>query len=260
MKFKRFAFVIILLLSATVLAGCNATPFIGSLVPKDSDVFARQYIEMIRSGDFDAARRAMAPDSVSEDLGEHLKSAHDLLTSGDLVGAELVKFHSPGKIFTSRRMDFLTYEIELSDAWATALVVVEGTGEDRSVLGMLVKPASGSRMVTNAFTFSGKPLGNYAMLFTALLVTIFVIYTAVLCVKIDVNKKWLWLVFILFGIGSITVNWSTGEIGTRAIALLFLGSEALRDGKNGPWMISFSLPIGAMAFYFMHARFNKKLR
>ena len=61
--------------------------------------------------------------------------------------------------------------------------------------------------------------------------------------------KWPWALFILFGIGSFRINWTTGETQLSALALRLLGAS-VTGTLYGPWILSVSFPLGALAFLF----------
>ena len=63
------------------------------------------------------------------------------------------------------------------------------------------------------------------------------------------GRKWPWVLFILFGIGSLAVNWTTGETQVSALALR-LFSISISGALYGPWVLAVSFPLGALVFLF----------
>ena len=61
------------------------------------------------------------------------------------------------------------------------------------------------------------------------------------------GRKWPWILFILFGFGNLAVNWSTGEFGFSTLAIQMFSASASAT-PHGPWIISISLPLGAVCF------------
>jgi LytS/YehU family sensor histidine kinase len=59
--------------------------------------------------------------------------------------------------------------------------------------------------------------------------------------------KWPWALFILFGIGSFAINWTTGEMQLSVLTLRLLGAS-VTGAVYGPWILSVSFPLGALAF------------
>jgi hypothetical protein len=56
------------------------------------------------------------------------------------------------------------------------------------------------------------------------------------------------MVFILVGVGRLTVNWTTGQLYVMPFAVHLLSGGASTFGY-APWMIYVSLPIGAIIFF-----------
>jgi len=61
------------------------------------------------------------------------------------------------------------------------------------------------------------------------------------------RRKWAWIIFILFGIGKISINWATGEWTIVPLSIQLFSSSAFA-ALNGPWIIAASLPLGAIMF------------
>ena len=61
------------------------------------------------------------------------------------------------------------------------------------------------------------------------------------------GRKWPWILFIIFGIGKISVNWATGQWTGQFVAVQLFSAAAMSE-FYGPWVISASVPIGAVAF------------
>ena len=118
-----------------------------------------------------------------------------------------------------------------------------------SVYGLYVKPMSGNPAEINTFGFAGKGLRHYFVLLAALLIHVFIIYTAVLCLRTRMHKKWCWFILVLLGFGNFMFDWTTGLWGFRLISGWFMGGVILRDGLDGPWMVYIAVPVGAFLFY-----------
>ena len=86
------------------------------------------------------------------------------------------------------------------------------------------------------------------MLTYAVCVALFTLVVLVVAAKTKMKRrKWLWILFIIFGIGKFSVNWTTGQWGVQFFALQLFSASSYSD-LYGPWIISASLPIGAVIF------------
>ncbi len=74
------------------------------------------------------------------------------------------------------------------------------------------------------------------------------LYALVICIGTRlVGRKWPWVLFILVGFGSIAVNWTSGQWRVVPFSIqLFSASVAAQ--LYGPWIVSASIPLGAIVF------------
>ncbi len=78
----------------------------------------------------------------------------------------------------------------------------------------------------------------------------------IICIRTPVAKrKWLWILFVLVGIGAIGVNWTTGQFSFRVATLNLLGAAAVSAGPHAPWFISVGFPLGAIMFWVKRRKF-----
>ncbi len=70
------------------------------------------------------------------------------------------------------------------------------------------------------------------------------------------KRKWLWIVFIPFGFGRLSFNWTTGRVLFNPLSVHFqlLGAAAVKHGLYAPWIISISVPLGAIVFLIRRKR------
>lgn len=96
------------------------------------------------------------------------------------------------------------------------------------------------------------------MLFLAILVPLFTLYALILCIRTKIEKKkWLWVIFVLAGIASFSVDWTTGQWRIVPLSFQLLGAGASAP-PYGPWVISVSLPLGAIIFLLKRKRLSEQ--
>jgi hypothetical protein len=59
--------------------------------------------------------------------------------------------------------------------------------------------------------------------------------------------KWLWVLFILFGVMQFTLDWNTGQHQIGYYALNLFSASAVAQ-PYGSWVLSVSLPLGALVY------------
>jgi hypothetical protein len=144
----------------------------------------------------------------------------------------------------------LSFEYQFPSKWLLINVATQKKGGVSTIIGFNVYPLSDSLENINRFTLTGKTPLQYATLAFAILIPLFILSVLVLCIRTKMTKrKWLWIIFILFGIGRLTVNWTTGQWQVAPLYFLLLGSGAFAP-PYGAWLISISLPLGAILFLF----------
>lgn len=109
-------------------------------------------------------------------------------------------------------------------------------------------------------------IGRIMFLVLATANFVFIIGTLIACGRDRhiPRRKWLWMVFIAFGLWGVTLNWTTGDIspnfidlnpqtGSFNLSLLkfqLLGTEFGKSGVYAPWLISMGLPGGALLYWW----------
>lgn len=249
MRIKNTLLLAILLMGAVFLSGCGFKNITVIYVPKDADAFARDYLDMLKKGDIDGAMGATNKDFLTDKAREQFHEISKILDKGELLGAEVVKFHNMKGYFSKEKKTLIDYQLQLERAWVEAIVVVEGGKGAMSISGIYVEPLPKSLREIHSENFYAKPFQQYMVAFLAFVIPVFIFYTLILCFIMPVKFKAAWAAFIIIGIARLSLDWTTGQIAFYPFSLLFFGAEAVKDGVYGPWVISFSFPLGAVAFH-----------
>ena len=116
---------------------------------------------------------------------------------------------------------------------------------------------AGPRLRETLFRLEGKSLLHYAVLGLVVALPIFTIYALVACFMTRMpGRKWAWALFILFGVGSVALNWTTGEWEFQPLRLQLLSASATA-ALYQPWVLSASFPLGAVIFLFRRRRLRE---
>jgi hypothetical protein len=250
MKIQKIGFLSIVIIFHIFSIGCSPKAMLNKIVPNEADTFAREYINLLRKGDFQTAITLLNPELVNPKIESNLKNVASFFGHGEPLAVEVVGCN----VFSNnniKRSD-LTYQYQFTDSWLLASVVVKSVEGTQEILGVNVKPIPTSIQDMNALTFSGKGISNYIMMIMSMLIVLIILYALILCCKAKVKRKWLWVIFILIGVGKLSLNWTTGEIGFNPLSfhVQLFGSSLIRGGIYGPWFLTISLPLGAIIFLF----------
>lgn len=228
-------------------SGCTRAQLVKFVVPKEDELFARRYVDLVRQNDFDQVEKQLDPSIVSSDVKDKLSAL-----------ARVFPAATPGSIkvvaYTFRRgrsssTDWLTLEYEFPGQWLLVDVAIQKTSGGLKILGVAVRPIADSLEHANQFGLSGKTAAQYAVLGLAVAAPLFSFYVFVVCLRTKPLKfKWIWAIFVLAGVGKLGVNWTTGTLGFTPVAINIPCGGAAAIGFYGPWIVSIYAPLGAILF------------
>ena len=115
---------------------------------------------------------------------------------------------------------------------------------------MHAQPLPSSLEVLNGFSLGHKGFVQYAFLLAMIAVAVTTVTALVSWFRRRkvTRRKWWWLLAILVGAFKLTVNWTSGAVALQALTVQLFSLSAGRDGFIGPWILSLSIPAGAIAF------------
>jgi hypothetical protein len=228
-----------------------------SLIPKDESTFAKNYLQKIYDKDFVYVKNYLDSALINQRIDEKLTEISNYFPTGKLLSTTLIG--SQVNIFNSTWQGNFTFEYQFEGGWALANVVIKRIDSKLTVIGFNVYQTKASQKTLNTFSLAHKSVLNYAILTAAAIVPMFILITLVVCIKTPITKrKWLWILFILGGIGTISINWTTGEYGFKILQYQFFGSAATAAGEYAPWIITVGVPLGAIVFWLKRNKFIKE--
>ena len=267
MNGKKSIVFLVLLSCLIFIVGCdfkeNLRKQLAKFTPEEADKFARSYIDILLKGDIEKAEELLDPRGVNSKTQSQLQEVVNLLDKGELVSIEIIgvnvlRTKDRTRDSKVRVRNTLTYQLQFKDAWLLAIVTVFDATENKKIYSFQVKSIPRSLEEINAFTFSGKSFRHYIIPLIAIGIPIFIIYTIVLCIRTRMKRKWLWIIFMLFGFGRYSFNWTSGQMGFTPIAIQLIATSVFRGGPYAPWIIYISVPIGALAFILKRRKIKKR--
>ena len=231
-----------------ILTGCNQNSerLVKQFAPPEDETKATNYISQLRQGRYEEIQKDMDASITTADTHDTLVKMAALIPPQDAISVKVVgaqQFSSQGTYKIN-----LTFEYQFPTNWLLINVALQRKDGVSTIWGFHVKQMPDSLENYNKFTLTRKTVFQYAMFSLAILVPIFVLCVLVLCIRTKMKKrKWLWIIFILFGIGRITVNWTTGEWDSSLLQFQLFGAGAFAP-PYGAWLIAVSIPLGAILF------------
>jgi hypothetical protein len=233
-------------------------------VPPDDETTAINYITLLRQNQFDRIVSELDPKLKDPLARDKLAKMSQQVPAGEPESVKVVRYDINNA--PAYRAFNITFEYQFPGKWLLMNVSVRKEGGVSAITALRVLPVSDSLENANQFTFSGKGVRQYGIFAMACAVPLFILSALIVCCRTKMLKgKWLWLIFIIFGIGSMTVNWTTGQLSllpaiypaipTQAHILAYFFPQLFGAGlfgyAYGPWMISVSFPLGAIVFFLM---------
>jgi hypothetical protein len=229
------------------LSGCgDPTSLIRKFTPPEDEAIATNYIAKLRQNQFEPIQKDLDPSLKNVITQDTLVKMAAAIPAQDpisvkVIGAQQVR--NPGLYRIN-----LSFEYQFPSKWLLINVATQKRDGVSTIIGFHIYPLSDSLENLNKFTLAGKNLLQYATLAFAILIPVFTLYALVLCIRTKMEKrKWLWIIFITIGIGKFTVNWTTGQWNIAPLFFQFFGAGAFAP-PYGAWLISISLPLGAILF------------
>jgi len=250
---------LITLLSLVLLSACKPSTMIESFADDAKEQIAQSYIQRLIDGDATTLIQELHPSLRSENELAQFAKMRALIPAGKPDVTNLIGYNS----FNSaelRRYN-LTYQFGYGTTWIVINTAWTELPEGkRQIVGMNVYPLSEPLQKTHAFTFKRAGPLHYVIFAAAILMPIFTIVTLVVCIRTKLaRRKWLWIVFILFGLGQVSLNWTSGQLGFSLLSILLFSGSAMASSIYSPWLISVSLPVGAILFWIFRNKLKLQL-
>jgi hypothetical protein len=243
-------------LFALLLAGCDQKAFLQRFVPSDDDAFARRFLDSVRAADYTAAEQ-MLDTSLREDKGRSgLHELNGVLAHGDPLSVEVIgcNVFSNASTQGTTRTTNLSYQIHFAHSWAVGNVAVGHTSRGVSVLASQFQTVPDSLETLNRFTFANKSVVHYLVFAACVIIPALILVALVTCIRSRIRRKWLWIIFILFGFVQFRFDWASGHFDVQPVSISLFGASAVRPSPYAPWILAFAIPAGAIIFLAFRRR------
>ncbi len=243
-------YIISILLSFNVFADLSDN----FLVPKEEMAFAKHYLNEIRIKNFDYVKKHLDAELINKVSDAKLEEISDYFREGKLLTTELIG--SQVNTFETTWQGNFTFEYEFESGRSLANVVMKRVNDKTTIIGFNVYQTAASQKEIHKFELSGKSFYHYVVLVLACIVPIFILFTLVICIKTPIPKrKWLWVIFVLGGIGSVSLNWTNGAYAFKILEYQLFGAGAVAASEYAALIISAGFPLGAIFFWYKKKSF-----
>lgn len=225
--------------------------------------FFTDFFERLRARDIAAVKASLDPAIVDKDFQANFDKAASFLSKDTPKSMKFVGMQQQKKEGVTATS--LSAEYEFADHWTFANIVVKAQDGTFQVLGFTVRPMEAAMEMQNRFIFGGQGFTHYAVLTAALLLFAFDIYVLALCVKTPgIKRKWLWILFILTGVGRIEFDWTHGGFyffGNYGNGFYFdffkFPLVQFSQAIPQPFVVTLTFPLGAVIFFYRRRKSNR---
>lgn len=230
------------------LSSCSQEKLSERFVPKEESSFAEDCLSKLRAREFTYVKSILSPEIEAQVTDELLEEMAAYFRQGEPLSVKIIGWQV--NVLNGQWQGNFTFEYEFESGWNLANTALKKTDNGYQVIGLNVYQTEKSQKEYNAFGLSSKSGMQYFVLCAAALVPLFILFTLVVCVRTPIaRKKWLWFFFILLGIGAVQVNWTNGAYAFQLLSVHLFGASAAASGLGAPWVLSASVPLGAIVFW-----------
>jgi hypothetical protein len=241
------------LLAVSVPAACSA-PDLETFAARPDTVEARRIADTLAHGDVAAVAARLDESQRTPDPENSLKLLAAQFPQRSPIDVRLVGYQTHAvKVVggSATTVSNVTFESRYDGSYVVTNVVLRSVDDgERRIIGLHAQALRDSLGVLNAFSLGNKGFVHYVFLLvmSAVAVTVLTALVSWFRRRHVTRRKWWWLLAILVGPFKLSINWSTGALAIQALTIQLFGVSAVRDGLVGPWILSFSIPAGAIAF------------
>jgi len=236
---------LLLVVSMVAVVACNVVEM-AERTPEGQ--YGRKVLADLTAKKVDALRSRLAPEITAEQA-QHLSEMTALFPEADPQNVKLVGFQTSKDVTSGNATAAIAYQSSYEKHIFLTQMALRAAGQDYVIQTLQVEPLPAPLEELNAFTLRGTGLVQWLILLLAMTNVALSGIGVVLWFRVRkiLRRRWLWLLATLLGVGAIVVNWRTGEISSLRLTFQLLGASFTKSGY-GPWQMSASLPLGAIAF------------
>ncbi len=237
-----------------LLAACGTGKLAETIAPKADQQIAVTLITALQKGDQPAVAAALDP-SLRPKLATMFDQLHRETPPGTprLVDARMLAVRSVNA--APQNMSQMLYELDRGNDHSLISLTVVRTAELPAVTDLHVQRLGTTIEQAKAFSFADKSFLHYLVLALAVLSVCTILFALVQAFRSNgIRRRWLWIIGILFGIGKIGIDWTTGAMFAAPLYISLFGAGVLKQSIVDDWRVSFGIPIVAIVFLIRRRR------
>lgn len=219
-----------------------------TVVPMDESAFVKEFLiqlqtenhEYIADHNYDK-KNQLTPKQLKEFVSTSFPE-------GRLVSTKILRY----SFFIRNNITITTITIEstFDDGWSVSKISFRKNDGKFLVIGIHIERIDDSIRVAHQFTNVELTLPKLSALILTFAIPIFMIVTCIAVYRTPIKRKWHWYLLSFTGVTSTATNWTTGYIDMNFFTIQLLGFRGSAIAEYSPYIFAFTLPVGAIAFWF----------
>lgn len=226
-----------------------------------AETVAMAVLQAVRTGDEAKLRANLTPEASASISSAQARTLRNYAPPSKASNQRLINFfHQYGAQETLTLRYELTYPGE--GLLYEARLQRSKAGDIWRAQYFHLQRATDAQLKGNRFSLN-KPPGHLMGLAMAVLSPLAMLAALISVIRAPrFKRKWLWAIVALIGVGSFTLNWSTGQWSFQPINLSLIGAGASTQGFLGfyPFVLKFALPVGAVVAFWRAAKARREAK
>lgn len=241
---------------ALAMVSCSYDAMARKFTPPDADARAREYLGLFAHRQTDAAMGRVVPQLQTPEVRQELAKITTILANQRFDSMKVIG--AATSTINGNRHSSLTYEMHAAGGWFEATVSTVDSAGDWRVDGVRATSLPRPLESEEWFTLSGKSTTEYAWLLATILCPLIAIGTAIfIATRTQMPKRWRWVAMALVGLGTYSLNWTTGDVGANPASVQLLSGGYMRAGPYSPYIFIISFPLGAAVAIDKYRRWRR---
>lgn len=246
--------IIFILFFISIITSCNFENNIKENVPKNVKSVINDFTLCIQNGEYDNCFDLLNSELRNENVRNYLISLNSQIQNSKLDSFNIVGYKKKTFFNENTSINYgLDYEFVLENKYLFITFLVN-ENNDKLTINAFNASVNDESIVKENFSLENKSFLHYMFLFFAIIIPIFIIITLIFAIKSKLNRKWLWIIGILFGLIKFSINWDSGISDIDIINFQIFSAGFSRTGIASPWIVSFSIPVFAILFWYIRQK------
>jgi len=239
----RACAILLTLCMAGLIAACAAR------LDPAQDAATRAVFDQVKRRDFASVEARLSPRLRTAVTDARLQVQAALIPDPPPQAVKLVNFET-ADVQGGRQTSVVREYLYPDRLLVVSTAIREQTGQPAQILAFNIQAVGRAALAVGRFSLRGKSTTQYFLLGLAVLIPLLLICAlGVLARDAKARFKWLWTPFMIVGFMKLSVNWATGAVLFQPLGVVLFGASVTRGPLDvSPWIVSISLPLGALVY------------